>query len=300
MELKLKYNVPEEKKVRLIINSDANNEADDQFAIVHALLTPLFNVKGIIAAHYGTERGPDTMEKSYEEIHKVLDLMGCKDIRVVRGAKSALIDEETPQMSEGAELIIEEAMKDDSSPLFVVFLGPITDLASAYLHTPEISGKLTAIWIGGGAYPNGASEFNLSNDIHGINAVFSSDIDIWQVAKPAYSGMRVSLAELQLKIQPYGEIGNYLFTQLVELNEKLTTGRWPFGESWSMGDSPAISLILDQHVFDYQMIPAPRVTEEMYYIHEQKNRPIRVYNYVDPRYTLEDMYAKLAINYPNK
>ena len=29
--------IPEEKKVRVIVNTDAKNEVDDQFAIVHAL-----------------------------------------------------------------------------------------------------------------------------------------------------------------------------------------------------------------------------------------------------------------------
>lgn len=42
------YLVPETKRVRLIVNSDAKNEADDQFTIVHALLTPKFDIKGLI------------------------------------------------------------------------------------------------------------------------------------------------------------------------------------------------------------------------------------------------------------
>ena len=40
--------VPETKRVRLIVNSDAKSEADDQFTIVHALLTPKFDIKGLI------------------------------------------------------------------------------------------------------------------------------------------------------------------------------------------------------------------------------------------------------------
>lgn len=42
------YLVPETKRVRLIVNSDAKSEADDQFTIVHALLTPKFDIKGLI------------------------------------------------------------------------------------------------------------------------------------------------------------------------------------------------------------------------------------------------------------
>jgi hypothetical protein len=40
--LKYDFDAPDSKKIRLIINTDAKNEADDQVAIVHALLTPKF------------------------------------------------------------------------------------------------------------------------------------------------------------------------------------------------------------------------------------------------------------------
>ncbi|WP_205672087.1 hypothetical protein [Ammoniphilus sp. YIM 78166] len=50
--MKLAFDVPEQKKIRLIVNTDAKNEADDQFAIVHALLTPQFLIKGLVAAHF--------------------------------------------------------------------------------------------------------------------------------------------------------------------------------------------------------------------------------------------------------
>ena len=32
------FEVPESKKIRLIINTDAKNEADDQYAIVHRIV----------------------------------------------------------------------------------------------------------------------------------------------------------------------------------------------------------------------------------------------------------------------
>ena len=38
---------------RVVIDTDAKNEADDQFAIVHALLSPSLDVRGLIAAHFG-------------------------------------------------------------------------------------------------------------------------------------------------------------------------------------------------------------------------------------------------------
>ena len=63
------YEVPVSKQVRVIMNTDAKNEADDQFAIVHGLLTSKFSIEGLIGAHFGTQRTNNSMEESYQEIH---------------------------------------------------------------------------------------------------------------------------------------------------------------------------------------------------------------------------------------
>lgn len=299
--MKFLYDVPDSKKIRLIVNTDAKNEADDQYAIVHALLTPRFIIKGLIAAHFGQERSATSMEDSYEEIVKLLDLMNLSgEVAVYKGAEKALPDEKTPVMSEGAELIIREALADDPHPLYVVFLGPITDLASAYLHEPAIADRLTAVWIGGGAYPHGEREFNLQNDIHAANVVFGSLIPLWQIPRNVYTKMRVSIAELMVKVKPCGPLGEYLVRQLLDVNSQHANNpRWPKGEMWSLGDSPAISVLLDDHEYHYTYRPAPRVTPDMLYVHPQTERLIRVYDYIDPRFTLEDLYAKLQLYYGN-
>ena len=297
--MKHPFDIPDTKKIRLIINTDAKNEADDQFAIVHALLTPRFIVKGIIAAHFGTKRTNASMQESYDECVKLLDLMKLTDeIPLFRGAEKAFPDETTAVPSEGADLIIREAMSNDPKPLYVIFLGPITDLAAAYLKEPAIENRLTAIWIGGGAWPNGENEFNLGNDIHAANVIMRSNIPLWQVPRNVYATIRVSIAELAVKVKPCGAVGAYLFQQLYDFNFQLKDNmRFPKGEMWSLSDSPAVSLLLDQHEYGYEMKPAPRITDDMRYVHYQNERMIRVYHFVDPRFTLEDMFAKLKLHY---
>ncbi|MEK5061451.1 nucleoside hydrolase [Paenibacillus sp. FSL H7-0326] len=296
--MQLPFDVPEWRKIRLMINTDAKNEADDQYAIVHALLTPRFKVKGIIAAQFensGRLTGREnTMQKSYEEIEKVLSLMGLEgEVPVYAGAEKPLSDEMTPEPSDGAVAIVREALADDPSPFYVIFLGPLTDLASAYLMEPSIADKVKVVWIGGGPYPNGGWEHNLFNDIHAANVVFESPIELWQVPSNVYSTMRVSLAELMYKVKPYGKIGEYLYEQLIDFNNSVKFDSFPKGEMWSLGDSPAVSLLLDDHEHSYELKPAPRITQDMYYVHDQNERMIRVYHFVDPRFTLEDMFAKL-------
>lgn len=293
-----KFKVPAEKEIRVITDTDVKNEADDPFAVVQTLLSPKFDNVGLIAAHFGTGRGSDTMEQSYRELQKILSLMHMpEETLLYRGAECPLPGTGEPVDSEGARLIIREAMKEDKRPLFVTFLGPLTDIASAYLMEPAIADRLTVIWIGGGQYPVGGPEFNLGNDIHAANVVFSSPIPVWQVPKNVYEMMPVSFAELEYRVQPKGKIGAYLFEQLMEYQMEEGSRKSPFrtGETWVLGDSPAPGLLLYEHRFCFDWICAPYISADMTYAHTKRNRPIRVYNSVDPRLILEDFYCKLAL-----
>ena len=129
------FEVPYAKQVRMIIHTDCKNEADDQYAVAHQLMTPKMDVVGIIAGHFdrfGEFRFPNhgTTKASYDEILKVLDLMHLteeyKD-KVFMGAETALPDASTPIDCPGARAIIEEAMKEDERPLYIGLQGSITD-----------------------------------------------------------------------------------------------------------------------------------------------------------------------------
>ena len=294
---KYAYPMPDKKVVRVITDTDAKNEADDQYAIVHALLSSKFENAGFIAAHFGKRRA-DSMKASYAELETIFDLMGFdKKGCIFHGAPQALENEHTPIDSEGARLIIEEAMKQDDRPLYVTFLGPLTDLASAYLLEPRIGKRLTAIWIGGAAYPAGGSEFNLGNDVNAANVIMKSNVELWQVPKPCYQLMSVSLAELEYKVRPCGKIGLYLFDQLIAHSQEPEAMASAFrtGEFWSMGDNPAVGLILFDHRFDFEWISAPEIGPNLVYNHTGVNRPIRVYKHIDSRFIFEDLFAKLAL-----
>ncbi|MBN1647185.1 MAG: nucleoside hydrolase [Spirochaetales bacterium] len=296
---KYAFAVPDLKKIRLIINTDAKNEADDQYAIVHALLTPKFCVRGITAAHFGTARGNDSMQQSYDEIVRVLNLMNMQDgITVWHGAPAAVQNRKIALPTEGSEGIINEALADDPMPLFAIFLGPLSDLATAIMHCPEICRKMTAVWTGGERWPEGGSEFNCANDSVAADIVFRSQMPLWQIPRNVYNLLKVGLSELQTRVRPFGRVGAYLFRQLVEFNDSFADNPgWPHGESWVLGDSAAIGVLLDQHEYDYSLKPAPELDSAMKYIHSGRYREIRVYHNIDTRFILEDFYAKLQMNY---
>ena len=67
---------PTKRPVPMVLDTDTYNEIDDQFALVYALISPELDVQAVYAAPFLNDRstGPgDGMEKSYEEILRVLD-----------------------------------------------------------------------------------------------------------------------------------------------------------------------------------------------------------------------------------
>jgi inosine-uridine nucleoside N-ribohydrolase len=307
-KMNYKFTVPESKRIKVIIDTDTKNEADDQFAVMHALLTPKFDIRGIIATHFGHQRIKGSLEASYEELMRVLHYSGFEGkVKAVKGCATALQHSTSPsffpgayepQDNDGVRMIIDEAMKCNGERLYIGVLGPLTNVASAIMIEPAIEHKIVVVWNGGGVYPHGEPEFNLVNDIGAANVLMASDAEIWQIPTNVYAKPRASLAELQYKVQPCGEIGNYLFTQLIEfLNESADSGSWPRAESLDICDLTIIGLLMEDHKFCYTWEKAPFITPEMRYEYNPHSRPIRVYHDIDGRYILEDLFAKLAINY---
>lgn len=321
---KLPIPFPNEKTIRVITDTDAYNECDDQYCNAHLWMTPKFDNRAMISTHYGSARDPLSERKSYDEICNLAGLMGLKgEVNILHGAEKELPDEKTPVPSEGAKFIVEEALRDDPRPLFVCSIGAITDLASAYLMEPRIAENITAIWIGGSPYPEGGFEFNQNNDLHAANVVFQSDIPLWQVPSDVYSLMRVSFMELIQNVYPCGKIGKYLVENTMrvqkvfnELGEHIrkeaaanpdapapamfcgtpaeaATGFG--GELWSLGDSPVVGLMQSNMLGHYTMRSAPcRVNPDgTYDLSGPGSREIRVYDSIDSHFILNDLFAKL-------
>jgi hypothetical protein len=88
--------------VDVILDTDAFNEIDDQFAIAYLLASgEKLNTVGICAAPFynSLSTSPeDGMNKSFNEIHKLLEFMGREELkeRTFRGSTVYLPDESTP------------------------------------------------------------------------------------------------------------------------------------------------------------------------------------------------------------
>lgn len=292
--MSLLFDVTEKKKIRVIIDTDAACEADDPFAIVHGLISPKLVVKGIIAEHFCQE---NSMERSYAEIQTILSCMNLS-VPVFKGQDGPM--EKDKSISEGVKFIYEEAMKEDDKPLYILCQGAITNVAVAIREYPEIIDRMKIIWIGThGLITKDVPfrEFNSGNDVSAANFVLQSGIEIWIVPSSVYTTINIGIAEIQKRIMPCGKIGKHLFDNLVQYNMS-EEASWTKGESWSLGDSPAIALALNPDCGRYQYINTPIINEDTSsLIPEQSERKVRLYTDIDARYILEDFIAKLELSY---
>lgn len=294
----LRYNVTPDKIKRVIIDTDAACEADDPFAIAHALMCKKLDVVGITAEHFAQE---GSVQKSYDEVKNVLEAMEL-DVPVYMGCKSRISELRDETLSPAADFIISEAERADSRPLFVLCIGAITNVAQAIKTRPEIIEKMTVVWIGGQDPEHsvhGTPEFNCGNDVEAANLVISSGVEFWMIPNTVYGTMHISLAEIQRRIAPCGKIGKHLFEQMTAFNES-EKAFWTAGESWSLGDSPAVGVVLEPNCGGHYRRSAP-VFEADTACHDEDGRPeITVYNSINSRFILEDFIAKLELIYGEK
>lgn len=294
---RLRYSVPNGAEVRVIVDTDAKNEADDQFAIVHFLLSPSMDVRAVTAAHFeGKARDGESMERSLQEIEKLLALMGIDDVPALRGQRSPTDSE----LSNAARFFITEARRDDPRPLYVAVLGAATNLAAALRAAPDIGEKITAVWNGGGPYPKGRPEFNVMQDPEAARTLLSSSAQVWQIPQNVFADFEVTLAELFSKVRPCGEIGEYLARQLEEDNLREFNPHFLLraGENWTLGDNATVAaLLMSRYRGNWTIRRAPCIREDLTYGEDPAGKSIRVYESLDTRMALEDLFAKLALAY---
>ena len=125
-------------KIDVVLDTDTYNELDDQFALSYMMKnSDKLNVKALYAAPFLNDKSvspKEGMEKSYDEILKLLTLLKREDLKAVtfKGSETYLTDEDTPVLSPAAEDLAKRAMDyTPEKPLYVVAIGAITNVASA-------------------------------------------------------------------------------------------------------------------------------------------------------------------------
>lgn len=220
-------------KIDVILDTDAYNEVDDQFAISYMLKSPeKLNVKALYAAPFFNSRssGPaNGMEKSYNEILKLLDL-GKFDFDkelVFKGSTDYLPDENTPVISDAAKDLAERAAQySPEKPLYVVAIGAITNVASALLLRPEIKDNIVIVWLGGNAlHCCHNAEFNAMQDVAAARIVFGCGAPLVQLpCCGVVSAFTTTKYELEHWLGSKNELCTYLKDTVITEAESYAKG----------------------------------------------------------------------------
>ena len=193
------------KRVDVVLDTDAYNEIDDQFAIAYLLAyEEKLNTKAIYAAPFfntRSESAGDGMEKSYSEILKLLSFMK-KKVDVFKGSTAFLENETTPIISPAAPDLAQRAGQySPENPLYVIAIGAITNIASAILINPKIAENCVVVWLGGNSleYHN-TGEFNMKQDVAAARVVIGSGVSVQkgirhktEVIAGAYTGSGIKM-----------------------------------------------------------------------------------------------------------
>ena len=183
---------------KIIIDTDPGQ--DDAFAILLALASPELQVLGLTAV-----AGNVPLALTTRNTRIICELAGRPDMRVFAGCdrplKRKLVTAEHvhgktgldgPALPEptmpldpqhGVDFIIDTLRNEPAHSVTLCPLGPLTNIATAFLKAPDIVGRVRQIVLMGGAYfevgnITPAAEFNIYVDPEAAEVVFKSGISL--------------------------------------------------------------------------------------------------------------------------
>lgn len=288
--------------VRMVLDTDAYNEIDDQFAIAYALASSQqLRVEAMYAAPFRNRHTPDPgdgMEKSYREIVKIVEMFGQKaDSFVFKGADSYLPNDREAVRSAAADDLVMRAMSaSDEEPLYVAAIGAPTNVASAILTEPAIIGKIVVVWLGGHSFhwPH-TKEFNLFQDMNASRILLNSGVPLVLIpCLGVASHLSTTLVEVEAYIRGKGTVGDYLYETFRSCRED------HFGASRIIWDFAPIAYLMGKQFMHSQLTHSPVLNERYTWSFDQSRSFIRYCDYVYRDVIFKDFFAKIALLAPSE
>ena len=289
-------------KIDVILDTDAYNEVDDQYAISYMLSNQdKLNILGFCAAPFFNQLSDspsDGMHKSYLEIKKLLTLAGEDSLaeQVYLGSEEYLKNENEPIISDAARFMAEKADEYSAQkPLYIVAIGAISNVASAFLLNPSMKEKTVIVWLGGHAHhmPHTA-EFNMVQDIAGARVLLNSGVPLVQL--PCWGvvdRLTVSKYELLHFLKGKNALCDYLCDHTIEIADKDSNGAFWGRVLW---DVTAVAWLLNdgERFLSSSLVHTPTVSYDSHYGFDSNRHFMRYIYYVKREALLSDMFEKLA------
>jgi purine nucleosidase len=294
-------------KIRVIFDTDANNELDDQHALAYLLFSgQTFAVEGVTV---NTTRNGGNIQEQYAEAERVMKLADrLGKIPLLKGADAnfAQIQNNLKDANfDGAEavnFIIERANKKSNRQLVLIAVGKLTNVALALRKDPGIAKKMRVVWLGSN-YPE-PGEYNQDNGTTSLNYVLNTRVPFEMVTvrygKPSGTdAVRASKAEVNErmpgkgpKVSPVtGRHGVAVTTfgdYAVNLFEHIQLHGSP--PSRALFDMAAVAIVKNPAWASARQIPSPILQNNKWVERPQNTRKITIWENFDSDKIMADFY----------
>lgn len=292
-EQRLTLLTPPTSKVSAVIDTDTYNEVDDQFAIVHALLSPeKLNVEAIYAAPFFNNRSSsagDGMEQSYQEILRILSLMDVSAENFVYRGSDQFLPSETEAVESEAVHDLIRRVKESPEPLYVIALAALTNIASALLLEPTIINNMVVVWLGGHAlYWSDNQEFNLRQERAATRVVLDSGVPLVLIpCMGVTSHLRTTVPELERYIPKSSQVGQFLLSRFKEYHDD------HLGWSKEIWDLAPVAYILNNAWVPTRLTSTPGLNDDLTWQLTTDKHNMRVASFINRDAIFRDLFLKL-------
>ena len=212
---------------------------------------------------------------------------------VLKGSRQYLEGEDKPAESPAARDLVRRALgQPEDSPLYVVAIGAITNVASALLMEPAIREKIVVVWLGGHAYswPD-TKEFNMQQDVAAARVVFGCGVPLVQLpCMGVVSAFAATGPELEHWLRGKNALCDYLAD--LTAREAEACG---MGPCWSrvIWDVTAVAWLTGDFMEDC-LTPSPIPQYDHRYSFDPTRHFIRYVYHIRRDKLIEDLFRKLA------
>jgi inosine-uridine nucleoside N-ribohydrolase len=287
---------PPSGKVRAVLDTDTYNEIDDQFALAYALLSKeKIELEAVYAAPYFNNRSTspgDGMEKSYEEILRLLKFLGkSSEGFAFRGSDRYLEAVSRPVTSDAAlDLIKKAKTATPANPIYVIAVGCITNVASAILIDPSIIENIVVVWLGGNSleWPH-QKEFNLMQDVPAARVVLNSGVPlVIMPCQPVVAHFHTTIPEMEKYLKGKSPVADYLL--------KITIDYSGGKDYWSkvIWDVTAIAWLVNPSWMPTNIVHSPVMTDQVTYSTDMSRHFIRMATSVNRDAIFRDLFVKIG------
>lgn len=289
-----------EGKIDVVLDSDMFNEVDDQFALAYLLQSQdRMEVKAIFAApfynHHSKSPG-DGMEKSYEEIFRILKLLKRESYGDVtyRGADGFLKDETSPIESEAVKVLIELSEGYTAKrPLYVIGIAACTNIASALLLCPELKERIFVVWLGGMGFDwHDNKSFNAGQDVAAARVLLGSGVPLVLLpGRGVLDRFTTTGPELRCWLEGKNAFCDYI-VEKTEQEALICNGN----PCWSrpISDVAAVGWLQEEQFMLDRLEHSPVMEYDHLYAEDKRRVFIRYVYSIDRDKLMEDLFRRLS------